>query len=79
MSGGVPCECKPKTKVNWVVTGRRCNYSAFNGYHRTSSDYSQVHCRKCRGVWRTKADYVDRLSDGELIGLSRNQFEGDDE
>ena len=71
MTVGNSCECpgtrKEKIK-NWVVTQYKCNHSAFNGYHYTSSDYSAVICNGpginnngCRGCWRTKADYVEDL------------------
>jgi hypothetical protein len=45
------------------VTARYCNYSAFNGYHWTPSDYSEVRCSECRTSWRTKARYVEHLKD----------------
>lgn len=45
----------------WVVTMYRANASAFNGYHRTQSRYSEVTCRRCGARWRTKALYVERL------------------
>jgi hypothetical protein len=45
---------------------RRCNYSAFNGYRRTPSDYSLVGCKTCGISWRTKAAYVDGLPDSPL-------------
>jgi len=65
MSGGVPCNCeqrkKPIDQRDWLVTAYRNNTSAFNGYRRTSSDYSEVRCMQCRGIWRTKAAYVERL------------------
>jgi hypothetical protein len=67
MSGGYICRCpeskKPIEEREWRVTHRRCNYSAFNGYHYTPSDYSNVRCRRCRANWRTKAAYVDELRD----------------
>lgn len=72
MSSGNPCTC-PGTRRekmrNWLVTQRRCNHSAFNGYHRTPSDYSAVVCigEGCRGCWRTKADYIRQLPDGVLV------------
>jgi hypothetical protein len=47
--------------AHWVVVRYHCNYSAFNGYHYTPSDYSLVSCLKCGHHWRTKAKYVDRL------------------
>jgi hypothetical protein len=68
MSSGIRCKC-PKDKRDWAVIDRCCNYSAFNGYRCTSSDYSAVFCRTCRSVWRTKADYVFELPD-----ISRAEF-----
>jgi hypothetical protein len=49
----------------WVVTMRNYNASAFNGYRRTPSHYSEVRCSfdMCRLRWRTKASYVAELSD----------------
>ena len=64
MSKYVPCTCG--TRENWVVTMWRHNRSAFNGYHYTDSDYSQVHCTKYLGVWRTKAKYVETLPKGKI-------------
>ena len=72
MSSGVACECpgtrKEKMK-HWGVVDYKCNYSAFNGYHFTPSDYSQVVCTnlQCQGTWRTKAKYVYGLPQAELI------------
>ena len=39
------------------------NYSAFNGYRFTPSDYSEVVCTACETRWRTKANYVSMLPD----------------
>ncbi len=55
MSGANACACKPR-KV--VVLNRECNYSAFNGRHRTPSAYSLVRCEACGTCWRTRAAYV---------------------
>lgn len=66
------CKCgerkKPIGERKWEITRYRCNYSAFNGYHRTPSDYSTVVCnaidengRECTGCGRTKAAFVDEL------------------
>jgi len=70
MSQGTACQCpereKPVKERAWVVWMRRCNYSAFNGYHYTPSDYSAVKCRACGANWRTNAQFVDDLKDGEL-------------
>lgn len=48
---------------NLRVIQRRCNYSAFNGYRRTPSDFSLIKCYKCGALFRTKAKYVTYLSD----------------
>lgn len=59
----------------WWVTQYMCNHSAFNGYHQTPSDYSEVKCSapesegRCGDAggasngrsWRTKAGYVHDL------------------
>lgn len=63
-----PDERRPSLRVCWPRHSRQLarhqalpHTSAFNGYHRTPSDYSTVRCLKCRGVWRTKAAYVTAL------------------
>lgn len=66
MSASFHCVNPKEHRADWVVTQRNCNHSAFNGYKRTPSDYSEVCCRKCNRVWRSKAAYVDKLPDGEL-------------
>lgn len=65
MSAGHFCTC-PKDREhterkNWVVLQYKCNHSAFNGYHETSSDYSAVRCTRCGQGWRTKAAYVESI------------------
>lgn len=58
--------CKDKShKPHWAVVVRNGNFSAFNGYHFTPSDYSTVRCLvpACRRAWRTKAAYVKELPD----------------
>lgn len=57
------CDDREAHRASWVVEARRRNYSAFNGYRHTPSDYSQVRCLECRAVWRTKAKYVEALPD----------------
>jgi len=54
---------------NWVVLVRKGNYSAFNGYRFTPSEYSEVYCKTCRALGRTKAKYVDQLPDGGRTDL----------
>lgn len=64
MSGGTSCLVR-EHRPGWYVTVRKANYSAFNGYHRTPSAYSEVRCPTCPTTWRTKARYVDTLPDGQ--------------
>jgi hypothetical protein len=75
MSQGQACRVHAKTHVDHVVTARLRNYSAFNGYHCTPSDYSEVRCLATGARWRTKAAYVDRLrdmgEDGALAEINR--------
>ena len=60
-------QCARDHRAFWVVLQRECNYSAFNGYRYTPSDYSAVACRApgCGRVWRTKAAYVGGLPDAK--------------
>lgn len=70
---GMGCRCnapREERKKNWVVTARNKNYSAFNGYKATFSNYSEIRCTCCGAIWRTKADYVNSLPNvpkGEYI------------
>lgn len=68
MSGGVSCKCpeskKPLASRRWYVWKRHYNTSAFHGGYQ-ASDYSSVACQACGASWRTKADYVDKLDDGD--------------
>jgi hypothetical protein len=72
MSSGNPCKDRRAHRPHWVVTQRRHNQSAFNGYRVTPSDYSEVRCTApgCLGVWRTKAAFVDALPD-DYAGCGR--------
>jgi hypothetical protein len=63
MSGGASCGCSPRDRSYWRVVTRLANYSAFNGYRHTPSDYSEVICLRCGGRWRTKAKYVAAVAD----------------
>lgn len=60
---GVRCGCGHRD--HWRVTMYRHNRSAFNGYHYTPSDYSEILCDRddggCGAFWRTKAQYVETL------------------
>ena len=82
MSGGIACNCKerktPIPQRKWVVLMRHCNYSAFNGYRRTPSDYSAITCLSCGRLWRTKARYVERLrnwkpSDDRILDAAKKR------
>lgn len=64
MSGGKACTDRSH-RPSWVVVQRNYNASAFNGYRRTPSEYSEIRCTVdgCLSVWRTKAEYVSALPD----------------
>ncbi|MBW2005880.1 MAG: hypothetical protein JRI72_15025 [Deltaproteobacteria bacterium] len=70
MSASFNCHCaerkKPAHERKWVVIVRKGNYSAFNGYRFTPSDYSKVRCLACGAIGRTKAKYVDSLPDEKI-------------
>ncbi len=51
----------------WFVLRRNYSCSAFNGYRREWSAFSDVHCRVCGSQWRTKAAFVDELADCEFF------------
>lgn len=57
---GVRCPWRHH-RPEWRVTVYKANYSAFNGYRRTRSDYSEVMCLVDYHRWRTKAAYVDQI------------------
>ena len=61
---GVTCRNRSHRPF-WVVTMRNYNQSAFSGYRKTYSEYSEVRCSfaTCRSRWRTKAAYVAALPD----------------
>ncbi|MER7487973.1 hypothetical protein ABTY20_19105 [Streptomyces sp. NPDC126497] len=65
MSGGTSCKDRAAHRPSWRVLVRKANYSAFNGGRRTPSDYSELCCRACGAVWRTRAAYVDQTPDVE--------------
>jgi hypothetical protein len=56
-------ECARKHRASWWVYQRKCNFSAFSGYHYTPSEYSGCKCGICGRRWRTKAAYVSTLPD----------------
>lgn len=60
------CTDRKAHRPHWRVRVRKANYSAFNGYRRTPSDYSDLTCTLCGGSWRTKAAYVDEIPDLEV-------------
>jgi len=62
---GSRCTCTPKDRLVWRVVQYRQNRSAFNGYHPTRSEYSEIRCLRCGGYWRTKAKYVEEIAIAE--------------
>lgn len=54
-----------------VVTARNRNYSSFNGYSYTYSQWSEVRCLATGQFWRTKANYVDSLPSATIDEASR--------
>lgn len=52
------CEAGPSS---WRVERRNYSCSAFNGYRREWSAYSDVSCLECGHHWRTRAKYVGGL------------------
>lgn len=66
MSGGTACPSVATTDHSGhrhVVTQRRSNRSAFNGYRLTPSRYSEVVCLDTGNIWRTAAAYANGLPD----------------
>jgi hypothetical protein len=57
--------CRCGKRECWRVSAYKCNHSAFSGYRRTPSDYSEVVCSVlmggCGARWRTKAAYVEDI------------------
>jgi len=47
----------------WLVLRRNETCSAFNGYRRQWSRYSNVMCQVCGQYWRTEAKWVGKLRD----------------
>lgn len=69
MSNGVFCKCEIKDKKNWIILTYHGNYSHFESpkgeFH--PSAYSTIKCESCGNIWRTKAGYVDDLSNENRI------------
>jgi hypothetical protein len=58
-----------------VVSARKCNFSAFNGYRQTPSRFSEVLCIDEALRWRSAAAMVDLLPDAtrdDLAAYDRN-------
>ena len=70
-------KCNFCGKRRIVVRTFMGNYSAFNGYHFTASDYSEVVCVDCLTSWRTKAKYVGTLPriPENLHGVSQSELQ----
>lgn len=60
---GSPPNCKEHGKKFWRIVHYKHNHSAFNGYHRTYSEWSSIICVApgCLASWRTEAAYVEKL------------------
>jgi hypothetical protein len=80
MSQGKACECperkEPMTRDDdrparlWRWKDYKANYSAFNGYRYTPSDYSACVCLACGASWRTKANWpLDGLRESDRAKL----------
>jgi hypothetical protein len=63
---GQQMKCAREHRDSWLVVQYHCNFSAFNGYRKTYSDYSGIRCMQCNRFWRTKAAYVESLSSTEV-------------
>jgi hypothetical protein len=63
--------CTCGTRAAWVVVRREFSCSAFDGYRRRPSDYSDVRCATCGVLWRTNAGYVAALPDAPLEARRR--------
>lgn len=61
------CRCperkEPWDSRRWRVSKRKYHESSRDYYQKTPSDWSTVICLRCGASGRTKAGYVDRLSD----------------
>jgi hypothetical protein len=62
MSGGPSCQNPKDHRSNWRVVARHSQQSAFGGYQKRWSPYSEIVCLSCLARWRTKAKYVKTLS-----------------
>jgi hypothetical protein len=73
MSASFHCHphCGERAKApedrNWGVINRECNFSAFNGYRYSPSDYSKLVCLTCGAVGHTKAKHVSKIRDVKLV------------
>lgn len=69
MSQSFNCHCperqKPLAERRWVVTKYKYRTSAFDGYQIRISDFSEVLCKSCGCIGRTKAAFVKELKQAE--------------
>lgn len=72
MSQGTVCHCNDR--AHFVVRHRQHNHSAFNGYHKTYSEYSTIACTVHGTRWRSKAAWVDDLPDEHAGGCSNASY-----
>ncbi len=66
------CEHKKDRSVIRIVT-YHANYSAFSGYRKTASDYSELECKVCGHLWRSKADYVEEIAGRDRASIQASK------
>ncbi len=71
MSGHIACTCKgtrEEKMKSWYVSRRNFNLSHFESPkgQRHYSEYSTVMCKNCQMFFRSKANYINQLPDGEV-------------
>ena len=71
MSAHISCTCsgtREERMKNWYVFLRNANRSHFESPKGALhySEYSTIMCKNCQMCVRSKAKYVDKLSDGSV-------------
>ncbi len=60
------CKKRKEHAAFIVVLQRNERCSAFDGYRRKWSAYSELYCSACEQIWRTKASYVKEFPNGTV-------------